>query len=205
MPPTNLSYAQSEPVRQGQGRQLFRSHAPKDAHIPTADDPRGNSSVDYRPTQQPHLVRQHFRHIEDDVVQMPPPPPPQSISGDPRQGQLRQRSSFALPSTPRLPQEDRSHHQRLSSVPPGEEDFRAPTSFRSATPALQTQRFTPSVPSTPSGHQRFSASSSSAASSSGFASGLLRGNRDTNPKFRAPSNATSSGQRLPFMPSGQGA
>lgn len=195
--PPNLSHAQLDPIRRSQNRYLQPPDLDNSAHIPTESDSE-EIYVDHRPPHSTHPHRQPNRRIYDGAAQMPPPALPASVSGGTRQAQPLQRNSLMLPSTPR----HRSTIQPIPQRPAGTDNRNTmpQSNFRAATPSLQTQRFVPSVPSTPSG-RNFSASSSNAAGpSSGFVSGLPRGTRDS--KFRMSSSATgsASGQRLPFVP-----
>ena len=184
-----------EPIRQAQERRLLQSERLEQPHIPTVNNSRGEDYTELRLPQHPRPSHQYLRPTDHDSIQMPPP---KEVPNDAHRTQPRQRTSFSPASTPRRPMADES---RFSSVPPGGESSSITNDFRSATPALQTQRFVPSVPSTPSGRQRLPASSS-ATGSSGFFSGLLNGGRGSG--FRPASNAVGSGQRLPFVPSNQG-
>ncbi|KIP08143.1 hypothetical protein PHLGIDRAFT_388983 [Phlebiopsis gigantea 11061_1 CR5-6] len=198
--PPNLSHAQLDPVRRSQNRHL-QHPVSNSAHISTGDDPR-ETSDDYRPAHLPHSYRQHDRPNGDAAARMPPPALPLNVSHGNRAAQSSLSNSVVPPSTPR--HRTTIHLRPQYSAGVSSRHATTQSGSRAATPSIQTQRFVPSVPSTPSTRNFSPLASNAAGPSSAFSSGRAQLEGNPNSRFRMPSSATSSGQRSPFVPGQRG-
>ncbi|KAJ3557026.1 hypothetical protein NM688_g1699 [Phlebia brevispora] len=199
--PLPLSHAQSVPMRQGTSRRQLevndqpheKAHTSTMAPPPTALLNDRSMQQGFRPAAPPHPVRRTV-NVPNGPRMMP------TAIQQPAARHPRQSGSFRPPPTPvGIPESAPSISRHLVESTSMNESY-ADQSLQSnrflpTAAALPTQRF---IPSTPSGHQRFS--TPAPAPGPGHAR-LMRTNTDLS--SRSSSRAAGAGQRMPFIPGGQ--
>ena len=204
--PTPLSHAQAAPNRHMSRREM-QEQSQEHAHT-TMMPPPLPVDMNVRPPQsgfrpagqhvQPHPVRRS--HANPANAQRNAHP----MLHQPTARHAQQPQVFRAPPTPRnapQPQAGPSSSRRFSNTSSMDQDSGSETlqsnRYHAAPASLSTQRF---VPSTPSGRQRFSTPAPVPGPSH---SGLMRTSTDLGGS-RAPSRTSGNGQRMPFVPGGQG-